>query len=430
MANDYFNPTPLIIPEGTRARASQVNSVSNALEASFDKLPTEPQLKQGLTRYAVDTGVADAYIADTPYTFVLADGVNIYFKAVNANTGPSTINVNNTGAKAIKNPDGTDIAATTFAANAIVQIAYESAGDRWILLSQNPAQANAAAASAQLAADRAGYSQEWATTPEDTLVSADAGGNQTTDFSSLHHAAKASASAGAAATEVTYSAEWATKAEDSLISVAAGGNGSTDFSSLHHAAKAEGSASAAAGSVTDAANEVTYAAEWATKPEDSLISVAAGGDGSTDFSALHWSAKAEGFAASINPVQFLNIDSSNQTKAGGLTIQGQLTTTQLGETEGTVGGTATTPELDLSTGTVFSHTVSTGPTTFSAINVPTVAAITLYLTNAASQTITWFTGTSFGDAGEPAYTAGLDVLVFITRDGGTTWQAGPFGFNF
>ena len=37
---------------------------------------------------------------------------------------------------------------------------------------------------------------------------------------------------------------------------------------------------------------IGYAEEWANKAEDSLISVAAGGDGSTEYSALHWAAKA------------------------------------------------------------------------------------------------------------------------------------------
>jgi hypothetical protein len=40
------------------------------------------------------------------------------------------------------------------------------------------------------------------------------------------------------------------------------------------------------------ADIVGYAEEWANKAEDSLVSVAAGGDGSTEYSALHWSAKA------------------------------------------------------------------------------------------------------------------------------------------
>lgn len=46
--------------------------------------------------------------------------------------------------------------------------------------------------------------------------------------------------------------------------------------------------------VVTTGNNVTYSAEWATKAEDSLISVAAGGDGATDYSALHWAAKAAG----------------------------------------------------------------------------------------------------------------------------------------
>lgn len=42
----------------------------------------------------------------------------------------------------------------------------------------------------------------------------------------------------------------------------------------------------------DAALNVTYAEAWAITPEDTLVPVAAGGDGATDFSALHWAAKS------------------------------------------------------------------------------------------------------------------------------------------
>jgi hypothetical protein len=66
------------------------------------------------------------------------------------------------------------------------------------------------------------------------------------------------------------------------------------------AVEAAGSAVEAAQSVIDAAAEValvqlekTYAGEWAKKPEDTLVSVSAGGDGVTDYSALHHSAKAD-----------------------------------------------------------------------------------------------------------------------------------------
>jgi hypothetical protein len=65
----------------------------------------------------------------------------------------------------------------------------------------------------------------------------------------------AATSAGNAATSYAntlaldgYAEEWAINPEDSPVSIAAGGDGVTTFSSLHHAAKAEASASAAAAS--------------------------------------------------------------------------------------------------------------------------------------------------------------------------------------
>lgn len=63
-----------------------------------------------------------------------------------------------------------------------------------------------------------------------------------------------------AATEVTYAAQWADRAEDSLVEVAAGGNGVDDYSALHHAAKAQASATAAAaavGAVRVSSNDTT-----------------------------------------------------------------------------------------------------------------------------------------------------------------------------
>lgn len=234
MANDYFDPTTVEIAAGTRALAAQVNAVSNAVSAGFDKLPTETELKLGLTRYAVDTGVADAYVLTLPYTPTLTDGFNLIFKAVNANTGASTINVNSTGVKAIVNPDGTQLVAGAFGNNAIIIIAYESVADRYILVSQNPAQAAQAAASAAAAAT----SEANAATSESNAA--------TSESNAATSASNASTSESNAATSetnsglnVTYAAEWANKAEDSLISVAAGGDNVDDYSALHHSAKAD-----------------------------------------------------------------------------------------------------------------------------------------------------------------------------------------------
>lgn len=53
-----------------------------------------------------------------------------------------------------------------------------------------------------------------------------------------------------------------------------------------------------AGSLADA---VTYAEEWAINPEDDPVSVAAGGDDATTFSALHWAKKAADQVAGVIP---------------------------------------------------------------------------------------------------------------------------------
>jgi len=57
-------------------------------------------------------------------------------------------------------------------------------------------------------------------------------------------------------------------------------------------------ASAAIQAASEAAQG--YSEEWANKAEDSPVSVAAGGDGSTEFSALHWAAKAAAAAAAAS----------------------------------------------------------------------------------------------------------------------------------
>jgi hypothetical protein len=71
-----------------------------------------------------------------------------------------------------------------------------------------------------------------------------------------------------------YAAEWANKAEDSLVSTAAGGDGVDDYSALHHATKASSSAAAASASeVAAAASETAAAASaaTATAAADSVI---------------------------------------------------------------------------------------------------------------------------------------------------------------
>lgn len=91
--------------------------------------------------------------------------------------------------------------------------------------------AGEAATSASNAAQSEADAEEWANSPEGTLVSSGAGGNQVDDYSARHHAAKAKDSE-------THASEWANAAEDTLVSAAAGGDQVNDYSALHWANKA------------------------------------------------------------------------------------------------------------------------------------------------------------------------------------------------
>lgn len=87
--------------------------------------------------------------------------------------------------------------------------------------------------------------------------------------------------------------------------------------------------------------------------------------------------------------------------------------------------------IDLSLGNYFSKTIS-GATTLTVSNYPaanTAVSFILELTNGASATTTWWTGSGGGatikwaNGVTPTLTAaGIDILAFYTHDGGVTWR--------
>lgn len=88
--------------------------------------------------YYVDTGSADAYaIAPNPAFTAYEEGQRVVFRAVNANTGASTLNVNSLGAIAIQTPAGAALEAGMIAAGGIYEVTYDAntTPDRWVLTS-------------------------------------------------------------------------------------------------------------------------------------------------------------------------------------------------------------------------------------------------------------------------------------------------------
>ena len=149
MSTDYFTYGDSLIAH-TTARSADVAAEFQAVETGLAKLPSEAELKQGKTNYAADTGAADAYVVALPYTPTIEAGLLASFKAANASTGPSTLNLNATGAITIKQQDGTDLVADDIATGAIVDVRHN--GTVFIMTSQHGGAQAAGAASATAAA--------------------------------------------------------------------------------------------------------------------------------------------------------------------------------------------------------------------------------------------------------------------------------------
>jgi hypothetical protein len=102
--------------------------IASTLDAHFDLqlYPTAGQISDGLHLWATDSGTANDYVLTsvvpaTAYTL----GLTRRFKAQNANTGQSTVNVDGLGLKWIKTTAQAHLSAGQIPAGGIVQIVYD-----------------------------------------------------------------------------------------------------------------------------------------------------------------------------------------------------------------------------------------------------------------------------------------------------------------
>lgn len=124
-----------------------------------------------------------------------------------------------------------------------------------------------------------------------------------------------------------------------------------------------------------------------------------------------------------------------------LTLSGQVTgTANINGTDATINTTVNVPniagdttaltgtEIDVSTAACFTKTISEATTftfTMGSLKQKTVV-FSLLLTNGGSATITWPTSVKWSGGTVPTLTAsGVDLLTFLTPDGGTTWYGSP-----
>ena len=131
---------PISIPNTFAGSTSAIPLVY--LDQDFTAVSNATNDLATYSNYVVDTGVADAYIANYPANIVtttVSAGLRLQFKASNANTGASNLQVQvnsvSIGSGAIKLTDGSALAANTIVANAIVDVQYD--GTNFQLLSDS-----------------------------------------------------------------------------------------------------------------------------------------------------------------------------------------------------------------------------------------------------------------------------------------------------
>jgi len=142
----------------------------------------------------------------------------------------------------------------------------------------------------------------------------------------------------------------------------------------------------------------------------------------------------------ITPVNLLGsaLPLAGGTMVGTIACGDQLITrpefTDYSETLNAIGGTGGgTQDIDIQLGNVVTATVDTSENTFTFSDPSTGAvacSFTLILTNGGSQTVNWPAEVDWAGGSPPTLTAsGVDVLTFLTVDGGIIWYGFPGGLD-
>jgi hypothetical protein len=125
MSNPYYTYSGAFIP-GILARAEAEATEFQAVQLGFALLATN----------GTDSGAANAYVVATQggQNGVYTDGMVLQFKAMNANTGASTISVDSGNTVALTDFQGQSLAGGAIKANSWVRLTYNSTFSAWTLM--------------------------------------------------------------------------------------------------------------------------------------------------------------------------------------------------------------------------------------------------------------------------------------------------------
>ena len=123
MPNQYFEHTP--VTRHSRARSPDFNAQLAGIEQGFDRLPDRAKMNEGRVTYVEGAGVANVYTGTlTPPPTAYVAGMHVAVRLPAVNTGPSTLNLNGLGARAIKLASGSNPLSGDLPAS-IVEFRYD-----------------------------------------------------------------------------------------------------------------------------------------------------------------------------------------------------------------------------------------------------------------------------------------------------------------
>lgn len=112
--------------------------ITSANAITGAQLPTSSQVQNNLG-YAVDTGTSNNYVIAPSITYTaLSEGQEVFFRAITANTGASTLTLNGLTAISLTNPDGTALSSSQIAVGTIYRAIYNANSTRFELAFSGP----------------------------------------------------------------------------------------------------------------------------------------------------------------------------------------------------------------------------------------------------------------------------------------------------
>jgi hypothetical protein len=340
MAEGNWTQTFPSLIEHTKARGADINTRISGIGSNYNMLPaphddgkkgffgpcyvgsptelgqatSAVDIRNGAITHGVDSGVADAYVVTLGIaSLAYVAGMKVNFVATTTNTGTSTIDIDGLGVIALKASATMELPADYIYVDDIVEVIYTGTFFQITSITSHVASAAVSAAAAAvsetaalasetaaLASETAALASETAASLSETSADTDATTASTQAGIATSAATAAQLDAWTAEAEKITAASYADEAEDVFVKIyTSDGDGTftatdtTEYSALHWAAKAEEvggdvPSGGTTGQVLAKASDTSQDTEWAD-----------GGGG------MAWEASASGDVTAVAGVGYL-----------------------------------------------------------------------------------------------------------------------------